>query len=91
MGLIPECTYRQAAISLNPGDMLVIYSDGISEAMSPELEEWGEERLISAARESTGSCSAEVVGQIMEAAAAHAAGAPQSDDMTLVVVRAVKD
>jgi sigma-B regulation protein RsbU (phosphoserine phosphatase) len=91
VGLIPECPYRQAAISLNPGDMLVIYSDGISEAMSPELEEWGEERLISAARESTGSCSAEVVAQIMEAAAAHAAGAPQSDDMTLVVVRAVKD
>jgi sigma-B regulation protein RsbU (phosphoserine phosphatase) len=91
VGLIPECTYRQATVSLNPGDTLVIYTDGISEAMNPELEEWGEERLIAATRESTGSCSAEVVGQIMEAAAAHASGAPQSDDMTLVVVRAVKD
>jgi len=91
VGLIPECTYRQATVSLNPGDMLVIYTDGISEAMNPELEEWGEGRLIAAARESTGSCSAEVVGQIMEAAAGHAGGAPQSDDMTLVVVRAVKD
>ena len=91
VGLIPECTYRQAAVSLNPGDTLVIYTDGISEAMNPELEEWGEGRLLAAARESTGRCSSEVVGQIMEAAAAHAAGAPQSDDMTLVVVRAVKD
>ena len=70
---------------------VVIYTDGISEAMNPGLEEWGEERLIAAARESTGRCSAEVVAQIMEAAAAHAAGAPQSDDMTLVVLRAVKD
>jgi len=91
VGLIPECTYRHAVVSLNPGDMLVIYSDGISEAMNPELEEWGEEQLIAAARESTSGCSVEVVAQIMKAAASHAAGAPQSDDMTLVVVRAVKE
>ena len=91
VGLIPECTYEHAVVALNPGDMLVIYTDGISEAMNPELHEWGEERLIAATKESTGLGSVEVVAQIMQAAAAHAAGAPQSDDMTLVVVRALKD
>src|SRR6516225_7865866 len=91
IGLIPECTYEHAVVALNPGDMLVIYTDGISEAMNPELHEWGEERLIAATKESTGLGSVEVVAQIMQAAAAHAAGAPQSDDMTLVVVRALKD
>ncbi|HEX8878911.1 MAG TPA: SpoIIE family protein phosphatase, partial [Candidatus Acidoferrum sp.] len=72
-------------------DMLVIYTDGISEAMNPELQEWGEERLIAATRQSTGLRSVEVVAQIMQAAEVHASGAPQSDDMTLVVLRAVND
>lgn len=91
VGLIPECTYEHALVALNPGDMLVIYTDGISEAMNPELHEWGEERLIAATRASTGLRSVEVVAQIMHAAEVHAGGAPQSDDMTLVVVRVVND
>jgi len=48
VGLLPECDYAQAEVSLSPGDLLVIYSDGFSEAMSPSLEEWGEQRLFNA-------------------------------------------
>jgi phosphoserine phosphatase RsbU/P len=90
IGLLPDCAYQQAEVSLGAGDLLVIYTDGFSEAMNCSLEEWGEKRLIAAARE-TGDLAAEaVIASITRAADEFAAGAPQHDDMTLVVVRAVE-
>ncbi len=87
VGLIPDCAYQQADVSLAPGDLLVIYTDGFSEAMSPHLEEWGETRLIEAIASCNGLPSKDSIERIMHAADAFAAGAPQSDDMTLVVLR----
>jgi phosphoserine phosphatase RsbU/P len=88
VGLLPGCTYEQAEISLAPGDLLVIYTDGFSEAMNPNLEEWGEERLIQAIRSCNGLPSRDSIAKIMQATDAFASGAPQSDDMTLVILRA---
>ncbi|HKV23320.1 MAG TPA: SpoIIE family protein phosphatase [Candidatus Acidoferrum sp.] len=87
VGLLPDCDYEQADVTLNTGDLLVIYSDGFSEAMSPKLEEWGEQRLLAAVASCDGLPANDCVAKIMQAADAFAAGAPQSDDMTLVVLR----
>jgi sigma-B regulation protein RsbU (phosphoserine phosphatase) len=87
VGLMPDCPYEQAEVSVAPGDMLVIYTDGISEAMNRELEEWGEDRVMEAVRTCVGLSSEETIVRIMQAADAYAAGAPQHDDMTLVVLR----
>jgi len=89
VGLMPDCAYEQAEIALHAGDILLIYTDGFSEAMNPQLEEWGEIRLIAAANASRALSAEEIVSAIMSAADAYAAGAPQSDDMTLVVMRVV--
>jgi sigma-B regulation protein RsbU (phosphoserine phosphatase) len=87
VGLLKDCTYVQSEATLAPGDLLVIFTDGFSEAMNPDFTEWGEERLI----ESIVGCAVlparDVITRIMQAADAFAAGAPQSDDMTLVVLR----
>ncbi len=56
--------------------------------MNPADEEWGEERLSQALRASDGAPAARVVERLMAEADAFAAGAPQHDDMTLLVVRA---
>ncbi len=88
VGLLPECSYEQAEVSLSPGDLLVIYTDGFSEAMSPHLEEWGEHRLIDAIAACNGLPARDSIAKIMQAADAFASGAPQSDDMTLVILRA---
>jgi sigma-B regulation protein RsbU (phosphoserine phosphatase) len=90
IGLLPDCTYQQAEVSLAAGDLLVIYTDGFSEAMNCSLEEWGEKRLIAAAREAGDLPAEAVIAGITRAADEFAAGAPQHDDMTLVVVRAVE-
>src|SRR5277367_439373 len=89
VGLLPECTYEQAEVSLLPGDLLVIYTDGFSEAMSPNLEEWGDARLFETVASCDGLPAEDSIGKIMKAADAFAAGAPQSDDMTLVILRAL--
>jgi sigma-B regulation protein RsbU (phosphoserine phosphatase) len=89
VGLIAECAYEQADVSLGPGDLLVIYTDGFSEAMSPDLEEWGEHRLINAIAACNGLPAKTSIAKIMQAADAFASGAPQSDDMTLVILRAL--
>jgi len=89
VGLLPECAYEQAEVSLCPGDLLVIYTDGFSEAMNPNLEEWGEERLIHAIASCAGLPAKDAISKIMQAADAFASGAPQSDDMTLVILRAL--
>jgi sigma-B regulation protein RsbU (phosphoserine phosphatase) len=89
VGLLPECAYEQAEVSLSPGDLLVIYTDGFSEAMNPNLEEWGEKRLVESIVICDGIPARDAITRIMQAADAFAAGAPQSDDMTLVVLRAL--
>ncbi len=89
VGLLPECAYLQAEVSLSPGDLLVIYTDGFSEAMSPNLEEWGEKRLIQTIASCNGVPAKDAIAKIMQAADAFASGAPQSDDMTLVILRAL--
>ena len=88
VGLVPDVTLSKRRSGAQR-DLLVIYTDGFSEAMSPQLEEWGE----TAAREAVTSCDGlsakDAIGKIMQAADAFAAGAPQSDDMTLVILHIV--
>jgi len=88
VGLLPECSYEQAEVTLATGDLLVIYTDGFSEAMNPSLEEWGDKRLLEAVSNCNGLPAKDSIAKIMKAADAFASGAPQSDDMTLVILRA---
>ncbi len=87
VGLLPQFPYRQAAVTLEAADLLVIYTDGVTEAMNPTDEEWGEERMLEAVKRCDGLCAAETIEQLMRAADDFAAGAQQHDDMTLVILR----
>jgi sigma-B regulation protein RsbU (phosphoserine phosphatase) len=90
VGLFKIARYMQAEIALEPGDLLVLFTDGISEAENPAEEEWGEAALVATARACTGLPPSEVVTRIMQAADTFAAGAPQHDDMTLVIARVLE-
>jgi sigma-B regulation protein RsbU (phosphoserine phosphatase) len=87
VGLLDSFPYQQETLGLRPGDMLVAFTDGISEAMNPRDEEWGEERLIETVKACSGQPSKELVSSIILAADGFASGAKQHDDMTLVVLR----
>jgi sigma-B regulation protein RsbU (phosphoserine phosphatase) len=91
IGLLPTCGYEQGSVTLGEGDLLVAFTDGISEAMTANDQEWGEERLIEAVLSvRTPAAPAVLISHIMAAADSFVAGAPQHDDMTLVVARCVE-
>jgi sigma-B regulation protein RsbU (phosphoserine phosphatase) len=77
----------QESVNLSPGDLLLVYSDGISEAMNTDDEEWGEAQLAAAARAVVPCSPQELIDALFVAADAFAAGATQHDDMTVVAVR----
>jgi sigma-B regulation protein RsbU (phosphoserine phosphatase) len=87
VGLFRPSRYEQAELRLTTGDLLILYTDGISEAENPAEDEWGEDALISAVRTCASAPPAEMIATIMRLADAFASGAPQHDDMTLVVAR----
>jgi sigma-B regulation protein RsbU (phosphoserine phosphatase) len=89
IGLMETCSYRQGSVTLERGDVLVAYTDGVSESMNAADEEWGEERLTQAVRPHRSLPARALIDHVMKSADAFVAGAPQHDDMTLVVVRAI--
>lgn len=90
LGFVEEFAYTEDKISLNPGDFFIIYSDGITEAMNLQEEEFGEERLIKAVQDSQDSPPKDLINKILNVVSTHVGKAPQMDDMTLVVVKRKK-
>jgi phosphoserine phosphatase RsbU/P len=87
VGLMPEVSYQQSSITMEPGDVLLGYTDGISEAMNPLDEEWGEDRMIAKALSCPQLSAQQILDCIFESADAFASGAPQHDDMTLILMK----
>jgi sigma-B regulation protein RsbU (phosphoserine phosphatase) len=85
IGLLQQC-YQQESFPLESGDLVLLFTDGVSESMNVRNEEWGEERLIEFAKTCHGLPALDVMTRILAGAEAFAAGAAQHDDMTLVVV-----
>lgn len=87
IGLLEFAPYLQETVHLEKGDTVVIYSDGVSEALSLEGEEFGDERL-QAAIEAAGNVPAHtLVEHVKNAVSEFTRGAPQSDDITVMVLR----
>jgi sigma-B regulation protein RsbU (phosphoserine phosphatase) len=71
---------------LLPGDILLVFTDGISEAMNASEDEWGEDRMIAKAQAHADLNAEELMQRLFRAADTFAAGTPQHDDMTIVVL-----
>jgi serine phosphatase RsbU (regulator of sigma subunit)/dihydrofolate reductase len=87
IGLLADAVYEQQMFQLLPGDILLAFTDGISEDMNASEDEWGEDRMI-AETQANGNLNAEdLLASLFRAADDFAAGAPQQDDMTIAVLR----
>jgi len=89
LGLLPNMPYRAATVTLQPGDSLVLYTDGITEACNDDDEELGLERLVATCREHRQALAAELADAIDGAVAAFVAGRPPGDDRTLLIARRI--
>jgi phosphoserine phosphatase RsbU/P len=87
VGLLPSSTYEAQSVTLGAADLLLCYTDGISEAMNLADEEWGEERMLEVVQQMTDVSAADVLRDVFQAADQFTGEAPQHDDMTLLVVR----
>lgn len=87
LGAIDGMKYDHETVSLQPGDTLLVYSDGIPEAMNPNGEFFGVERVESILRERTTQSAREISDAFVDAVKKYADTAPQSDDITIMVIK----
>ena len=89
LGMFPEGSYRQRSLFLVPGDTLVIYTDGITEAQDNRGREYGEERLTEMVRSRISLSPVELQNQLLDSVKEFAGEVPLTDDLTLLLVKAV--
>lgn len=87
LGIFTTTTYEEERTRLGPGDLIAIYSDGISEAATPADEEFGMKRLAALLAAGRDRPAAAIVEAVNAAVAAWTGGAPAADDITIVVAR----
>ena len=87
LGLFERAAFEEETVTLMPGDLIVAFSDGVTEAMNPDGEEFTDDRLLACANAHRGRTPQEVLDALLAAVQAFCAGATQSDDVTVVTVR----
>jgi len=87
LGMFPEATYESARLRIDPGDILVLYSDGVTEAMDDSDDEFGEERLVSFLREHRGMDPERLVESLIRTVHEFSKEGKPGDDVTVAVIR----
>ncbi len=87
LGLFDAAAYEEDVVQLAPGDVIVLFSDGVSEAVNAAGEEFGEEAIPAAVRPALGQSPQAMLEALLAAVRGFADGTPMKDDVTAVVVR----
>jgi serine phosphatase RsbU (regulator of sigma subunit) len=86
LGAMPGVDFPEHTVQLHSGDRLILYTDGVTEAFNAANEPYGEERLVAEVRIHGAGTAAALIERICHSVTAFAGAAPQSDDITLIVV-----
>ncbi len=86
LGLFPQAQYVSGSVKLNPGDHLVLFTDGVLEALNKAGEEFGEARMTELLRRNARSSAARILRCLREELAAFSANTPQHDDITMMIL-----
>jgi sigma-B regulation protein RsbU (phosphoserine phosphatase) len=87
IGLFDFSHYETGEVTVTPGDLLVVFSDGVTEAVNPEGEEFGDDRLADCLNSVRGGTAQEALAAVQKAVSEFAGTEPPRDDMTLMVLR----
>jgi sigma-B regulation protein RsbU (phosphoserine phosphatase) len=91
VGMLEEATWKDAALQMERGDLLVMYTDGVSEAMNREREQYGAERLVALLQRDFWLEPADLAASVKADIAVFTGGEPQRDDLTLLILRYTPD
>lgn len=86
-GMMPGARYEELSFRLQAGDILTLYSDGVSEAYDEQEQEWGETKLQDCLRDGMSESAENIVRKVFEEIDSFAGTAPQHDDITLLVFK----
>lgn len=84
LGILPDSVYKNKTVPLLPGDRIVLYTDGVTEAVNESREQYGEERLTRILAGGNGTSSASLMKAVLDGVASFQGKAEQFDDITLV-------
>lgn len=87
LGLLPGARYEQAQIAILPGDLLVVFSDGVLEAANLQDEEFGEERIVATVQQNWSGSPTEICDAVLAGVRQFLGKASPHDDQTLMIVR----
>jgi serine phosphatase RsbU (regulator of sigma subunit) len=87
VGIFPEATYEEETIQLDAGDLVILYSDGVTEALNAHGEQFEEERLKACLSGAEDRPASEVLDRLVDAVHGFAGTHPQADDITALVFR----
>lgn len=87
LGVLPDVQIERHTLRLYPGDVLLFYTDGVTEAMNEDYDEFGMERLLLAVRNARSRTAPEILQAIIDSVRDHAGETPQFDDITMVVMK----
>lgn len=87
LGLLPQAQYLSGRVSLQEGDVLVLYTDGLTDAINGGAEQFGEDRLREVVGRSLSLSASEICQQVVDQLDAFSAETPQWDDVTLAVMK----
>ncbi len=88
LGVMPDIDFAATpAIPLDPGDVVFVYTDGVVEAFSPAGNQFGRDRALEVVRAHRGRRAREIVEAMCESVKKHAQNRPQSDDLTMIVIK----
>jgi sigma-B regulation protein RsbU (phosphoserine phosphatase) len=82
-----RAVYEEEEFRLEPGDTLLLFSDGMSEAVNPEGEEFGDDRLVESVRAGRAEDPGALLDFLFKTANTFAGTQPQTDDMTALIIR----
>ncbi len=87
LGVLDRVSIAQRKVRLQPGDSIVLYTDGVTEAMNEDYDEFGMERLCLAASSARSGQAGDILAAVTSAIEDHVGGTPQFDDITLVILK----
>jgi sigma-B regulation protein RsbU (phosphoserine phosphatase) len=87
LGALPGVEFEEREIAVAPGDLVVLYTDGVTEAMDANGQMFGEDRLQETLAAHAGASPHQIVEAVVDAVRAFAGGIAQSDDLALLVIR----
>jgi sigma-B regulation protein RsbU (phosphoserine phosphatase) len=90
LGILPGLSYQEETTDFSSGDLLAIYSDGVTESENPDGEEFGEQRLAELLASMRTDSAGNIVDGVIQAIAEWTAAAPAIDDITLLVARSTR-